>query len=600
MKNIQIMKKPSKIIFIAFLSALTFFQGCETIELEKLQSPNALGPDQADPTLLFNSIQLNYRNGVTTYNNIGADLSRIEYMFGRVYYDNYPGNTLNGPWNALYSGIIPDLQSIEDLNDEGQFDFLVGASKAMEAHLLMLTVDYVGDAVFTEANKPAEFPAPMLDNGASVYESALGLLDEATALLTDSSLGTATDLYYGGSSANWIKFVNTLKMRAALTTKDYQGVVNATNVIETADDNMFFAYGTNELEPDTRHPDYIDDYTASGANNYRSNWLMELMIGEAGDITGDDDPRRRYYFYRQDELTPGSFTYLLFEGNGSYYEYPAVFGQSSVDAQNLVCSSQDVPNHLQFTEEENYWCSNRLGYWGRIHGNAEGTPPDNFLRTASGVYPAGGLFDDNLDYVVLSADQEDLTLYDAGVGLGLGAGGNGIEPIILSSYVEFWRAEAYLMLDNTAMAEEHFTAGVTESIEYVMTFGPKDPTADLSFAPSEERVQEFIENITDEFSSAARTTAVDANGYPVEKDKMDILGEQYFIALYGAGADGYNFVRRTGYPRTLARNIDANSGTFPRTLLYPSDEVLSNPNINQRVDNATKVFWDSGVTNPAN
>ena len=103
-----------------------------------------------------------------------------------------------------------------------------------------------------------------------------------------------------------------------------------------------------------------------------------------------------------------------------------------------------------------------------------------------------------------------------------------------------------------------------------------------------------------EFNAAAASSATDGFGFPVAKDKMDILGEQYFIAMFGGAGDAYNFVRRTGYPRTLSRMIEPNPGTFPRTLLYPSGEVSANSNILQRTDNATKVFWDNGVTNPAN
>ncbi len=605
-KNIQIMKKSNKILLLTFLSVLTFFQGCETIELEKLQSPNALGPDQADPALLFNSVQLSYRNAVTTLNNRGGELARIEYMFGRIYFDNYPGNTLNGPWNNLYSAMIPDIKDMENRNDDGALDYIVGASKAMQAHVLMLLVDYLGDIVLSEANQPVEFPNPMLDDDAAVYAAALALLDEATALMTGASLTAAQsqDLYYEGSSEKWIKFINTLKMRAALTVGDYPSVINATNVIETAEDNMAFSYGTNELEPDTRHPDYGDDYTTSGANNYRSNWLMHLMLGDlmispTGDVTGNVDPRRRYYFYRQVEVTPGSVTYLFNEPNQRYFIYPDDLGFTSEDQQTLQCSVQETPNHLQFTPDEDFWCSVRLGYWGRTHGNAEGIPPDNFLRTASGVYPAGGRFDDNLDYVIRKAGGA-LTLYDAGVGLGLGAEGNGIEPIILSSFVEFWRAEAHFKLNNNTLAAQHFTAGVTESINYVQSFGPRDSSADLSFEPSQEQVQEFIDNMTAAFTDAPNTSAVDAQGYPTTKDKLDILGEQFFVAMYGGGADAFNFIRRTGYPRTIARNIDPSPGLFPRTFLYPADEVGTNPNINQRQNNSTQVFWDSGVTNPAN
>lgn len=593
------MKKHSKKLIIIFLSVFTFI-GCETTELEKLVSPNALGPDQADPTLLFNNIQLNYRNAVTSFNNLGGTLSRIEYMSGRTYYGNFPGSTLNGPWGNLYSSMIPDISTIEALNTDGSYDFLLGASKAMEAHVMMLLVDYVGDIVNSEANNAAEFPSPMLDDDEAVYQAALVLLDEASALVEGAAVGEALDLYYDGSTDKWIKFINTLKMRAALTVGDYQAVVDATNVIETAEDNFAFEYGTNALEPDTRHPDYANDYSASGANSYRSNWLMNLMVSTYGDYSGGSDPRRRYYFYRQIELTPGSYTLMYYEGNDSFYVYPEVFGESSVNAETLACSSQDAPNNLQFTEEEEYWCSMRLGYWGRVHGNAEGIPPDGFQRTASGVYPAGGRFDDNLDWVVLNPDQSELTLYNAGVGLGLGAGGAGVEPIILSSYVEFWRAEAYYYLSNYDMATEHFTAGVTESINYVTTFGSRDGSADLSLAPDSDEIQDFIDNATEDFMDASTSTALDAFGWPVAKEKMDILGEQFFVAMYGGAADAYNFIRRTGYPRTLARNIDPNPGLFPRTLLLPSNEVGSNPNVDQRVDNNTKVFWDSGVINPAN
>jgi hypothetical protein len=105
-----------------------------------------------------------------------------------------------------------------------------------------------------------------------------------------------------------------------------------------------------------------------------------------------------------------------------------------------------------------------------------------------------------------------------------------------------------------------------------------------------------------EFNAADVSTAVDSFGYPVAKDKMDILGEQYFVALFGGANDAWNFMRRTGYPRTLQRTLsDTNeSGLFPRTGTYPSGEVSANPSINQRPDNNTLVFWDNNVINPAN
>jgi len=45
---------------------------------------------------------------------------------------------------------------------------------------------------------------------------------------------------------------------------------------------------------------------------------------------------------------------------------------------------------------------------------------------------------------------------------------------------------------------------------------------------------------------------------------------------------------------------NAESGPFPRTGTYPGSEISANPNILQRQDNNTLVFWDSGVVNPQN
>ena len=83
---------------------------------------------------------------------------------------------------------------------------------------------------------------------------------------------------------------------------------------------------------------------------------------------------------------------------------------------------------------------------------------------------------------------------------------------------------------------------------------------------------------------------------------MDILGEQYFVTLYGGAADAFNFIRRTGAPRTLSRSLEPESGmgTFPRSILYPNSEIVANPNITQRTSLDTPVFWDAGLINPAN
>jgi hypothetical protein len=605
--KITIMKNIYKFLILTFVVSGSMFYSCETTELDLLVDPTDL--TTADPDLLLNQIQLNFRSSMITFNDRGADLGRVDYMFGRNYFNNFGAGTVSGPWNNLYSGMLPDISAIEAANSpDNDLSFHLGISKAMQATIMINLVDYLGDIVYSEANNPGEFPFPNLDDDAAVYAAAMDLLDEAKGYLNGATLGTATDLYYGGDASKWIKFANTMQMRANLAMGNYPAVINATNVISSSADDLQFSYGTQELAPDTRHPSYIGDYRSDGANTYFSNWLMNLMVGQYGDFTPliggpEPDPRRRFYFYRQNWRTPGN--YALYEDVDGLFGAPGniYLSNGAPNGETLQCSLQETPTHLQFTAQESIWCSVQMGYWGRDHGNDEGTPPDNFTRTASGVYPAGGSFDGREDvfpYVGVSIGAT----YGQQVGLGNGGGGAGIEPIMLASFVDFYRAEAYLASNDPANAATYLQAGITKSIAKVQSFGGLDPDANqhgvLDSATDSGRIATFISETIAAFNAAPLTSALDGLGWPVEKDKMDILGEQLAVAQFGAGNDMFNFIRRTGHPRTLSRSLEEVPGTFPRTVLYPGGEVSSNPNLNQRLDLNTQVFWDTGVTNPAN
>ncbi|MDG1681833.1 MAG: SusD/RagB family nutrient-binding outer membrane lipoprotein [Flavobacteriaceae bacterium] len=606
------MKKIYKYLLMTVIASGTMFYSCDTLELEDLTDPNSLSPDLADADLLLNTIQLNFLGAMQDQQSNGSALGRITNMFGRVYYNNFGSGTVSGSWGALYSGIMPDIAAIESQNGEDNtLAFHLGISKAMAAHILMGLVDAVGDVPYSEANNPVDYPSPGTDDDAQVYADALALLDVAEGHL-DSALG-GDDLFYGGDISKWKKYINTLRLRYHLTTGDYTAALTQTNVIETAADDMYFSYGDAELQPDTRHPWYSSDYTDSGANRYASTWLMNQMIGGSAQWfnlwTGTPqeeivvDPRRRYYFYRQSWNTPGGISLITLDVNGGAYVYPDAFGADNTNLTTLQCSGQPAPIHIQLTPDEDIWCSTALGYWGRAHGNDEGTPPDNFTRTAVGVYPAGGSYDNQNEFPTYVNGSGDLGFPTGAVGRGNGGGGAGIWPIYMSSYVKFMKAEAAMWLAQTDAAAVFMQQGIEESIARVQSMGIVDPDADATMFPSAAYNATFVANIMAEFNAAPTTTAYDATiMYPSAKYKMDILGEQYLVALYGGANDAWNFIRRTGYPRTLQRSLSdpGESGPFPRTGTYPSGEVSANPSINQRPDNNTLVFWDAGVLNPAN
>ncbi len=540
---------------------LVLVQSCNQTDLDLLVSPNDLAADASDPNLLLNAVQLAYAGNQETLSDIAGELTRIEYFFGRDYFNNLPGSTLDGVWRRTYSsagsvigdspslGILTNLQALEDINTNGTIDvrFHVGVAKTLYAHSLLQLVDFIGAAAFSQAGDP-EFPTPMLDDGQTVYNAALGLLDEAEALLADDvSLVGVTDLFFKGNVSNWRKVVNTIRLRTYVMTGNksaFDAVISGGEYISSSADDFQLQFGTSELQPDDRHPDYANDYKSDGADLYQSNWLMVTMLN-------NDDPRRFYYFYRQQCGTPGAT-----DCNGA--EVPE-------NEEELACSLVVPPPHYDGLA----FCGVDDGYWGRAHGNDEGTPPDGFRRTAVGVYPAGGRFDDGGFGVV---------------GLGSGGGGAGIEPIYLSSYVDFWQG---IMASDDAEKAAFLRSGLEKSMEKVRSFGAMDANADFSTAPTDEDVTAYIDNMVAAFESATGD------------DKENIFAEQYFTTLYGGCTEAYNYYRLTGYPTTVLPNWEPDPGPFPRTLLIPQAEVVNNSSLTQRTDLTTQVFWDTNPASPA-
>ena len=544
-------------LFSIFLFTGLLFTACETTDLNLQVSPNDLAADQADPNLLLNSIQLAYATNQQTLTDQADNLTRIGYFGNRDYFAGLPGNTMNGVWSRVYSsntnfagdvvsvGILTNLQALEaaDANSDTDFSFHVGVAKTLYAHSLFQLVDFLGEAAFSQAGNATEFPAPALDSGDAVYAGALALLSEAEALLAaDPPSQGATDLFYDEDSSQWIKLINTLRLRTYFLTSNtaaFNAVVAGDNFISDSDDDMQLQYGTSSLQPDNRHPDYIGAYTPSGNNaEYKSNWLMNKMLTK-------DDPRRYYYFYRQQDATPGA--------------------DADPNEETLVCSFVVPPPHY----DGFVYCAVPEGYWGRSHGNDEGGPPDTFFTAAPGVYPAGGLFDDRSFGVV---------------GLGKGGGGAGIEPIMLASYVDFWRGA---MATTDAAKAVFLRSAMEKSIAKAESFGSLDGNADLSTAPDEAAVTAFIDAQVAAFNAATGD------------DKENVFAEEFWTALYGGATESYNYYRKTGYPTTLAPNWEPDPGAFPRTYLLPQNEVINNPNLTQRLDLSTQVFWDTNPAGPA-
>jgi len=552
------MKKIIKLPILLVLFLGFTFTSCETTDLDLLDDPNNITLDKADLNRYLTAIQLDFRSFISKTGGKGSELTRIDNMFGRTYANNYQPVSSNSLWADAYQNMFSDMKQAEGIADELGENNHKGVIKILKGYTLMVLVDFYGDVPLSEATQPTEFPFPSVDSGSSVYAAAINMLDEGIALL-NSNQGNVidNDFYYNNDYSKWIKAANTFKMAAYLNTRlvdgdavsKFNAIVNSGNWIADSSDDLEFRYGMNVSSPDTRHPEYSSNYTTTGVSgsSYRSNWLMNEMLQ-------DNDPRIRYYFFRQNTCTPNSIG-----ADGNYC--PPI-------QQELTCSTQARPPHFS---ADMIFCSVDNGYWGRDHGNAEGIPPDGFKKTAIGVYPAGGKF-----------DGDELS----SVSFGDGGGGAGITPVMLASWSHLMVAEMALASGNSGSAATHLQHSLERSIAKVMSFISLDPEADTSFAPSSSDVSAYVATKISEFNSAS------AN------EKWDLLAVQQFVSHYGNGIDSYNMYRRTGYPTSLQFNIEPSSGNFVRSFLYPSNEADVNSNITQKPNVDVQVFWDNNPSSP--
>lgn len=557
------MKNLFKIFSIALVGLLF---SCETTELDLRDNPNQVSPDQADVEFLYNSIQTNFGDFTDRLSEISGEVVRINYMFGRNYQSAYSPANFDTRWRQAYQIMFTDMDILEPLANEQLKLYHLGQVQVMKAYTLVTLVDTFGDVPLSQAGQPAEFPNPIADPGEDVYAAALDLLDAAIVNLNgESTAGPATDLMYGGDIDGWVRAANSLKLKVYLSTRltdasavsKFNAVINNGRFITNSAQDFQFNWSTNPVDPGvSAHPRYLADYSANGPGNYRSNSLMSYMLGADKEDSADDDPRMRYYFYRQRGDTPG---------------------QQGVPANGsaLPCSNQNKPNHYA---PENSFCAPPNGYWGRDHGDDDGIPPDNTSRTAIGVYPAGGRVD---------AADTDFEFARAGEG---GQGG-GITPIILASTVDFYRAEIALFVNNNSGSALNFiTDGIAKSVNKVQGFQSLDTSLDAD----DQLVLDTVQSVGS-FVSSVQSLYNGTN----DNGKKNILANQFFVNLYGNSFDGYNFYRRTGFPTDIQPNLEPDPSGFIRSFFYPANEANTNQNIDQKSDQTVQVFWDNNAGSPS-
>jgi len=556
------LKSLSKIVGLVFLFSVS---SCDMFDLDINTDPN--NPATVSPSLLLNQVEVDGIAGlVGSFNSTGMGFVVQTDASDNFFFNN---QSWNGTWNGAYTGPMKDLDELikavdVDVNGDGKADqpHFLGIAQVLKAYFFSSLVDWWGDIPYSEAfqgNVNPQVKTPVYDDDAAIYADCLALLDKALANLALSSPAITGDVMYNNSASKWIKAAKSIKLKLLLQTRlvqdnkaAIQALMNDTGLITAAADDFLFQFSP-AISPDYRHPNYAMRGSSYGGGYQGHQFMYELLKNK--------DPRLPFYVKRQTKtvLDPSDATQKqtipCSQRSDCVYGY---FPLSNYVTQGVYGKA---PSALTTAEKEYL-----AGFFGRDRADPSGIPDDGAIRSAHGLYPYGGLYDD----VVEPANNNK-------------GKGDGIFPIATSWMVKFWKIEAMLTLGVTSSTtvEDLFEQAMREQFAKVNTFTSKDIGA---VAMSATEIDTYVGKWKDDFIAAASNSA-----------KLQIALKQAWFCNIGNGLELYNTFRRTGLPGDLQVPLQL-PGNFALTIPYAQDELNLNPNTPSKAyDNPATgaVFWDA-------
>jgi hypothetical protein len=527
--------------YITCIACAVGISACDEF-LDVNQNPN--NPSAAKIDLLFPNAIVEAGFWTSRTQNENAEIfARHFYNLNESTY-NIQGNLTDTEFNQIYADPLKDFAQVIKQAEEQELSGYAGTSKVMTAYLFSVLVDLWGDVPYFDALQGETVLNAKFDSGEEIYDDLLLKLDAAIVDLEaadEEGEQISGDLIYNGDFTKWIRAANTLKLKlllnmrlkdAAKAKAGIEALITGDMLIETNNQDFDFQFGSS-ISPVNQHPVYQQEYVAGAKGFYMSNYLMYNMLVK-------EDPRIRYYIYRQGE-------------------------NDELDFQTEPCSQRT--DCIYWPQLKNLPGGMGDGYIGREHGDPSGLPGDNKLRATFGVYPIGGSYDDDsrAERIVTSST------------------GEGLAPWITNAMTKFMLAEAALILGTPGDPKALMVEGIEASMAKVTEFGaaidedapsPSDP--DLL-----DEIDNYIASIEDNYDAATN-----------DLQRLDvIIGEKYY-AQYGNGVESYNDLRRTGFPSDLPQSLSP-SGPFPVRFPLGPTELTSNPNAPNPAPLVSEpIFWD--------
>lgn len=485
------MIRNKKILIILAAGLVVFGTSCKKyLDVNK----NENDPVAVPTSTLITSAEVNL-GGNLSYGGLSGYLAvYMHQMSTRETANQYGvrGATVDGVWAGFFQQTLPNIDVlIKQATTEDNMIY-AGIGKILKAYTYSQIVDVWGDVPFTEYNRFKEgIKQPVFDDDATIYPKLLAMLDEGIADIQSTDAKNpakpgANDVIYKGSTANWVKAANTIKLKLYTQLRKVQNVSTEVTALLATPANLINSNAESFLLPygplgatDDRNPGF-GDYIATQRSNHVSPWFYEILKGYNPNIfTGIADPRTKYYIYNQ--LTASAAA------------------QSNTEYRDGAFVSI---------------------YFGSTGPNRDGNQQNSI--SVFGIYPVGGR-------------------YDAGAGgVASATSGTGAAPYRFITYADRLFLEAELINagvitgDDRTVFNNALKASMSQ-IDYVITTYVK-PTQTVPALATAAAATTYITSIMSLYDAA--TT----------ERKLEYIMTEKWLSSVGSSVDQYTDYRRTGYP----------------------------------------------------
>jgi hypothetical protein len=322
-----------KKIILTTLTIITLMASCQSDDQYEDKNRDPKNPTQVSSDFLFNAATKSLFDQMTS-TNVNTNIFRMlgQHWTETTYVDeaNYDFNTRNIPqnhWSEMYRDVLLDLASAK-INNDADTEISAATKKTRNAQIEILAVytwaqmvETFGNLPYSQALNAGTYVLPVYDDAATIYGDLLTRLTAAIPNLSDSGFGAADNIY-GGNTANWKKFGNSLLLRMGVRVADVPALAaKSTAAIQSAVSGGVFTSNADNADlvysnatPNT-NPVWVDLVESGRSDFVIANTLVDKM-------NTLNDPRRPFYF--DQNLGTGVYVGGPYGDNNSFSAYTHV------------------------------------------------------------------------------------------------------------------------------------------------------------------------------------------------------------------------------------------------------------------------------------